>query len=126
MFFFLKKSPKGFINNFYVGRMPNLKIPLRKKCPYLELFWSYFPAFGLNTEIYGVSLRIQSKCGKMRTRITPNTETYYTVKFYLINTVLQQTLDKFIHFLFYCARKGQNHATAKSSLTFFLPKVVNI
>ena len=28
----------------------------------------YFPTFGLNTERYGVSLRIQSKCGKRRTR----------------------------------------------------------
>ena len=28
----------------------------------------YFPAFGLNTERYGVSLRIQSKFGKIRTR----------------------------------------------------------
>ena len=28
----------------------------------------YFPAFGLNTERYSVSLRIQSKCGKIRTR----------------------------------------------------------
>ena len=27
----------------------------------------YFPAFGLNTERYGVSLRIQSECGKTRT-----------------------------------------------------------
>ena len=25
----------------------------------------YFPAFGQNTEIYGVNLRIKSKCGKM-------------------------------------------------------------
>ena len=33
-----------------------------------SFFWSYFPAFGLNTERYGVSLRIQSKCGKIRTR----------------------------------------------------------
>ena len=32
----------------------------------------YFPIFGLNTEKYGVPLRIQSKCGKIRTRITPN------------------------------------------------------
>ena len=29
---------------------------------------SYFPAFGLNTERYGVSLRIQSECRKMRTK----------------------------------------------------------
>ena len=28
----------------------------------------YFPVFGLNTERYFVSLRIQSECGKIRTR----------------------------------------------------------
>ena len=28
----------------------------------------YFPVFGLNTERYFVSIRIQSKCGKIRTR----------------------------------------------------------
>ena len=48
--------------------MNELKWPLRKKSPYLELFWStFFPqfaAFGLNTERYGLSLRIQSKCRK--------------------------------------------------------------
>ena len=41
---------------------------LRKKCPYSELLWwaffPHFPAFGLITERYKVSLRIQ--CGKMR------------------------------------------------------------
>ena len=44
---------------------------LRKKCPYSESFWStlfpHFPAFGLNTESYSVSLLIQceyGKCGK--------------------------------------------------------------
>ena len=31
----------------------------------------YFPAFGLNTERYGVSFRIQSKCRKLRTRKNP-------------------------------------------------------
>ena len=40
---------------------------------------SYFPAFGLNTERYSVFLRIQSDCGKIRTRITPNTDTFYSV-----------------------------------------------
>ena len=62
---------------------PNLLFPLRKMYPYSELFWSaffsYFPAFGLNTKRYGVSLRIQSKCKKMRTRIIPNTDTFYAV-----------------------------------------------
>ena len=46
-----------------------------KKCPYSELFCSAFfpnfPAFGLNTERYGVSLRIQSECGKMREKYRP-------------------------------------------------------
>ena len=49
--------------------------------------WSYsgphfphFPAFGPNMGRYGVSLRIQSKCGKMWTRITTNSDTFYAVK----------------------------------------------
>ena len=37
----------------------------------------YFPASGLNTERYGVSLRIQPECGKIRTKITPNMDTLY-------------------------------------------------
>ena len=32
----------------------------------------YFPAFGLNTDIYSVKLRIQSECGKIKTRKTLN------------------------------------------------------
>ena len=46
----------------------------------------HFSAFGKrNTERYSVSLQytislsIQSKCGKIRTRITPNTSTFYAV-----------------------------------------------
>ena len=38
-----------------------------------------FPAFGLNTERYRVSLRFQSECGKIWTRKTPNTDTFYAV-----------------------------------------------
>ena len=36
----------------------------------------HFPGFGLNTERYFVSLRIPSQCEKMRTGITPNTDTF--------------------------------------------------
>ena len=39
----------------------------------------HFPDNRLNTERYGVSLCIQSECGKVRTRITPNTDTFYVV-----------------------------------------------
>ena len=45
----------------------------------------HFPAFGMNTERYGVSLRIQSECGKMRTRITRNTDTFYTMTIFAVN-----------------------------------------
>ena len=40
----------------------------RKVSKYRVFSGPYFPAFGLNTEIYGVNLRIQSECGKIRTR----------------------------------------------------------
>ena len=54
--------------------------------------WSYsgphFPAFGLNTERYEVSLPIQSKCEKMRTGITPNMGTFYAVPiFHYVETI---------------------------------------
>ena len=47
-------------------------LTLREKCPYSELFWSGFSR--IQTE-YGE----QSECRKMRTRITPNTDTFYAV-----------------------------------------------
>ena len=41
---------------------------------------SQFVAHTKNLELIpSVSLRIQSKCGKIRTRITPNTDTFYAV-----------------------------------------------
>ena len=53
---------------------------------------TYFPAFRVNTERYSVSLCIQSECGKIRTRITPNMDTFHAVfkfklqvAFYLVN-----------------------------------------
>ena len=49
-----------------------ISFPLRKKYPYLELFWSAFSR--IRTE-YGEIL----ECGKMRTRITPNTDTFHAV-----------------------------------------------
>ena len=42
----------------------------------------HFATFGLTTEIYSVSLRIQSECGKIRTRINSNTDTFHTVDFF--------------------------------------------
>ena len=42
---------------------------LHEKFPYSEFFWS----------VFAVSLRIQSECGKMWTRNTPNTDTFHAV-----------------------------------------------
>ena len=53
---------------------------VHKHCVKSILIWSYsgphFPTFGMNTVRYC----IQSECGKMRTRITPNLDTSYAVK----------------------------------------------
>ena len=54
----------------------------RVKCMRIRSYSGpHFPSFRLNTEKYSVFLRIQSECGKMRTRITANTDTFYTVYF---------------------------------------------
>ena len=53
---------------------------LREKCRIRYYSGLHFPAFRLKTERYSVSLRIQSECGKIRTRITPNTDTFHAVK----------------------------------------------
>ena len=45
----------------------------------------YFSAFRVNTEKNSVPLRIQSECEKIRTRKTPNTDTFHAVKcFYIL------------------------------------------
>ena len=50
------------------------------KCVCIRSFGGpYFPVFGLNTERYGVYLRIESKRGKKRTRKTPNTDIFHAV-----------------------------------------------
>ena len=40
----------------------------------------HFPSFRLNMERYSTSFRIQYRCGKMRNRTTPNTDTFYAVQ----------------------------------------------
>ena len=59
-----------------------IKYTLPEKCPYSEFFWPVFSR--IRTE-YGarVSVRIQSECGKIRTRKIPNsnTGTFHAVAF---------------------------------------------
>ena len=50
-----------------------------KRVRILSYSGPYSPAFALHTERYGVSVRIQSDCGKLRIRISQNTDTFYSV-----------------------------------------------
>ena len=81
-FIFIRLSAKQ--TSYKVWWLQNAEKALRKKCPYLELFWSvffpHFPVFGLNAERYSHSVQIRENAGKMWTRITPNTDTFYAVK----------------------------------------------
>ena len=52
------------------------------------VFGPYFPTFELNTEIHEVSLRVQSKCGKIGTGKTPNTDTFQAV--YITRQLLER------------------------------------
>ena len=79
----------------------------------------YFPAFGLNTDRYGVSLRIQSECGKIRTRITPNTNTFHAVAipfFEVLYTSLVKTRNK--------ERNDFHTETNASKTSFYLLQLI--
>ena len=62
-------------------------IALHKKYSYLECFWwvlsriwtEYGDLGSKYPEIWGVNIRIQSKCGKKQSSKTPNAETFYAV-----------------------------------------------
>ena len=57
-----------------------LWLTLDKKFPKDEVFYGpYFPVFGVNTNIYSVNLRIQSKYGKIRTKKTLYFDTFHAV-----------------------------------------------
>ena len=108
---FLEFSKRNLIRwHFFVGNSCNTvllvenekkNVSLRENCPYSEFPCPYFPAFGLNTERYSVSLRIQSECGKIQTSKTPNTGTFETVCI-IVTISLKRTCCKFFAYsLFY-------------------------
>ena len=84
----------------------------------------YFPAFRLNTERYSGSLRIQSKCRKIRTRKTPNTNLFYAVagSFILLSFLLAlfrircQKFDKLHNSIFF-----NKHLTIFNSFKLYWP-----
>ena len=52
---------------FFKHRCFKLHLHCMKSVKYTVISGPYFPVFGLNTEIYGVNIRIQSKYRKIRT-----------------------------------------------------------
>ena len=50
-----------------------------KSVPIRSFAGLYFPVFGLNTDRYGESPRIQSECEKIKTRKIPNTDILHAV-----------------------------------------------
>ena len=57
----------------------------------------FFPALGLNTESYSVNIRIRCKCGKIWTRKSPNTDTFYAVNYFtIINFLLQNPMKCYL------------------------------
>ena len=52
---------------------------------------THFLVFGLNTERYRASHRIQSERGKMWIRITPNTDTFHAVTHFKISVTVNET-----------------------------------
>ena len=64
---------------YYILRNILQNIHCVKSVCILSYSGPYFPTFWLNTERYSVSLRVQSECGKIRTRIIPNMDTFYAV-----------------------------------------------
>ena len=61
------------------GQDEEQKLTLRKKCPHSELFWSaffqHYPLLCISPNL----VRMRENAGMMRTRITPNTDTFYAV-----------------------------------------------
>ena len=61
----------------------------------------YFLAFGLNTERCRIFLLLQSECGKIRTRITPNTDTFHAVDLSNSSWNVSKRHEKKVRFAFF-------------------------
>ena len=58
-----------------------LTLPLRETCPYWEFSWSVF-------------FRIQPKCGKIRTRKTPNTDAFQAVGIFSVKILTRKLTEQ--------------------------------
>ena len=65
-----------------------------KSVPIRSFSGQHFSAFELDTERYEVSLRIQSECGKILTRKTPNTGAFHAVGFFSVKILTQKLTEQ--------------------------------
>ena len=104
-----KRFPEGMVRNTLFYSNFKHKLHCAKSVHIRSFSGPYFAAFRLNKEIYQVSLRVHSECGKIRTRKTPNTDAFYAVlfqgllplnqyEFYLIQTFTKTKLSSDIIF----------------------------
>ena len=84
----------------------------------------HFPTFRLNTERYGVSFPIQSKCGKMQTRITPNMDTFYAVPIFHYAETIQLICSTNQMIRFYIELHILKRFLRNRSLLFLMPYLV--
>ena len=111
MFYFYHQCYRVLYNCYSKIYVPLLA--LHKKCPYSELVRCFFSAFGPSRKSCSVSLRIQSACGKMRTRITAKKDTFYVVWFIIIfffmfNKILNiSKYSIFNCFNFFCLKRNE-------------------
>ena len=66
---------------------------LCEKCPYSEFYWSVFVRIQTEYVDIGVFLLIQSECGKIRTRKTPNTDTFHAVNLLFLLGLIWYTMN---------------------------------
>ena len=62
----MQNENKCLFKHFFISLL--MRVSLREKCQYLELAWSVFSR-----------IRTEYKCEEIRTRITPNTDTFHAV-----------------------------------------------
>ena len=95
-------------------RCPGRFVTLHKYCPYSELFWSVFSRIWTEYgEIRSIesecrSRSIQSECREMRTRITPNTDTFYKVWMSFVNSVYVLCPGEYVILTEPCSKQNWN------------------
>ena len=84
----------------------------------------YFLSFRLNTERYSVCIHIQSKYGKIRTRITPNNDAFYAVKCHKQNSNVMMVLTDILIIRVHEDQQTWKHV-GLSAYWIFIPVIIS-